>query len=82
MNTNKEFLTKMIRVSPSVKKRMEIFQGGDSANSCIDRMITFFEITGFNPRYASRKRELRTLSELSSPRNGIYSSPYLRNSPP
>ena len=30
MNTNKEFLTKMIRVSPSVKKRMEIFQGGDS----------------------------------------------------
>lgn len=33
---------------------MEIFQGGDSANSCIDRMITFFEITGFNPRYASR----------------------------
>ena len=42
MNTNKEFLTKMIRVSPSVKKRMEIFQGGDSANSCIDRMITFF----------------------------------------
>ena len=54
MNTNKENSTKMIRISPSVKKRMEIFQGGDSANSCIDRMITFFEITGFNPRYASR----------------------------
>lgn len=49
MNTNKEFLTKMIRVSPSVKKRMEIFQGGDSANSCIDRMITFFETQDSTP---------------------------------
>lgn len=54
MYTNKEVSTKMLRISPSVKKRLEIFQGGDSANSCIDRMITFFEITGFNPRYASR----------------------------
>lgn len=44
----------MVRVSPSVKKRLEVFQGGDTPNVVIDRMITFFEVTGFNPRYASR----------------------------
>ena len=54
MYTNKENSTKLIRISPSVKKRLEIFQGGDTPNLCIDRMITFFEITGYNPRYASK----------------------------
>jgi len=54
MYTNKENSTKLIRISPSVKKRLEIFQAGDTPNLCIDRMITFFEITGYNPRYASK----------------------------
>ena len=54
MNTGKEVSTKVVRVSPSVKKRLEVFQGGDTPNVVIDRMITFFEVTGFNPRYASR----------------------------
>ena len=53
-NTGKEVSTKVVRVSPSVKKRLEVFQGGDTPNVVIDRMITFFEVTGFNPRYASR----------------------------
>ena len=54
MYTNKENSTKLIRISPSVKKRLEIFQAGDTPNLCIDRMITFFVITGYNPRYASK----------------------------
>ena len=54
MYTNKENSTKLIRISPSVKKSLEIFQAGDTPNLCIDRMITFFEITGYNPRYASK----------------------------
>ena len=41
MYTNKENSTKLIRISPSVKKRLEIFQAGDTPNLCIDRMITF-----------------------------------------
>ena len=54
MSTGKEISTKVVRVSPSVKKRLEIFQGGDTPNVVIDRMLTFFEVTGYNPRYASR----------------------------
>ena len=69
MSIGKEISTKVVRISPSVKKRLEIFQGGDTPNVVIDRMLTFFEVTGYNPRYASRirrlwwKRELRILSE-------------------
>lgn len=32
MYTNKENSTKLIRISPSVKKRLEIFQAGDTPN--------------------------------------------------
>lgn len=44
MYTNKENSTKLIRISPSVKKRLEIFQAGDTPNLCIDRMITFLKL--------------------------------------
>lgn len=54
MSIGKEISTKVVRISPSVKKRLEIFQGGDTPNVVIDRMLTFFEVTGYNPRYASR----------------------------
>ena len=54
MSIGKEISTKVVRISPSVKKRLEIFQGGDTPNLVIDRMLTFFEVTGYNPRYASR----------------------------
>ncbi|MCS2198972.1 mobilization protein [Bacteroides fragilis] len=37
-----------------MKARLDTFKGSDTVSVCIDRMITFFEITGFNPRYASR----------------------------
>lgn len=43
MNTGKEVSTKVVRVSPSVKKRLEVFQGGDTPNVVIDRMITFLK---------------------------------------
>lgn len=43
MSTGKEISTKVVRVSPSVKKRLEIFQGGDTPNVVIDRMLTFLK---------------------------------------
>ena len=46
MSIGKEISTKVVRISPSVKKRLEIFQGGDTPNVVIDRMLTFFEVTG------------------------------------
>ncbi len=69
MSIGKEISTKVVRISPSVKKRLEIFQGGDTPNVVIDRMLTFFEVTGTihaMPQGIRRlwwKRELRILSE-------------------
>ena len=50
----KEHSIKAVRLTPTVKARLATFKGSDTVSVCIDRMITFFEITGFNPRYASR----------------------------
>ena len=50
----KEHSIKAVRLTPTVKARLDTFEGSDTVSVCIDRMITFFEITGFNPRYASR----------------------------
>ena len=50
----KEHSIKSVRLTPTVKARLDTFKGSDTVSVCIDRMITFFEITGFNPRYASR----------------------------
>lgn len=50
----KEHSIKAVRLTPTVKARLDTFKGSDTVSVCIDRMITFFEITGFNPRYASR----------------------------
>ena len=50
----KEHSIKGVRLTPTVKARLDTFKGSDTVSVCIDRMITFFEITGFNPRYASR----------------------------
>ena len=50
----KEHSIKEVRLPPTVKARLDTFKGSDTVSVCIDRMITFFEITGFNPRYASR----------------------------
>lgn len=50
----KEPSIKMIRLTPTVKARLDTFKGSDTVSVCVDRMITFFEITGFNPRYASK----------------------------
>ena len=44
----------MVRLTPSVKARLDVFKGSDTTSVCVDRMISFFEITGFNPRYASK----------------------------
>lgn len=87
MSTGKEISTKVVRVSPSVKKRLEIFQGGDTPNVVIDRMLTFFEVTGYNPRYASRnptalvEKRVEDLVRIVSPRNVTFSSPFLKNWP-
>ena len=50
----KEHSIKAVRLTPTVKARLDTYKGSDTVSVCIDRMITFFEITGFNPRYASR----------------------------
>ena len=50
----KEHSIKAVRLTPTVKARLDTFKGSDTVSVCIDRMITFFEITWFNPRYASR----------------------------
>ena len=50
----KENSINAVRLTPTVKARLDTFKGSDTVSVCIDRMITFFEITGFNPRYASR----------------------------
>ena len=50
----KEHSIKAVRLTPTVKASLDTFKGSDTVSVCIDRMITFFEITGFNPRYASR----------------------------
>ena len=50
----KEHSITAVRLTPTVKARLDTFKGSDTVSVCIDRMITFFEITGFNPRYASR----------------------------
>ena len=50
----KDHSIKAVRLTPTVKARLDTFKGSDTVSVCIDRMITFFEITGFNPRYASR----------------------------
>lgn len=46
----KEHSIKAVRLTPTVKARLDTFKGSDTVSVCIDRMITFFEITGFNPR--------------------------------
>ncbi len=50
----KEHSIKSVRLTPTVKARLDTFKGSDTASVCVDRTITFFEITGFNPRYASK----------------------------
>ena len=50
----KEHSIKSVRLTPTVKARLDTFKGSDTVSVCVDRMITFFEITGFNPRYASK----------------------------
>ena len=41
MSIGKEISTKVVRISPSVKKRLEIFQGGDT------RMLSLTECSLF-----------------------------------
>lgn len=53
----KEHSIKSVRLTPTVKARLDTFKGSDTVSVCVDRMITFFEITGFNPRYASKIRQ-------------------------
>lgn len=50
----KEHSIKSVRLTPTVKARLDTFKGSDTVSVCVDRMITFFEITGFNHRYASK----------------------------
>lgn len=50
----KEHSIKSVRLTPTVKARLDTFKGSDTVSVCVDGMITFFEITGFNPRYASK----------------------------
>ena len=50
----KEHSIKSVRLTPTVKARLDTFKGSDTVSVCVDRMITFLEITGFNPRYASK----------------------------
>lgn len=50
----KEHSIKSVRLTPTVKARLDTFKGSDTVSVCVDRMITFFEITGFNPAYASK----------------------------
>ena len=50
----KEHSIKSVRLTPTVKARLDTFKGSDTVSVCVDRMITFFEITGFNPCYASK----------------------------
>ena len=50
----KEHSIKSVRLTPTVKARLDTFKGSDTVSVCVDRMITFFEKTGFNPRYASK----------------------------
>ena len=50
----KEHSIKSVRLTPTVKARLDTFKGSDTVSVCVDRMITFFEITEFNPRYASK----------------------------
>jgi hypothetical protein len=50
----KEHSIKSVRLTPTVKARLDTFKGSDTVSVCVDRMITFFEITGFNLRYASK----------------------------
>ena len=50
----KEHSIKSVRLTPTVKARLDTFKGSDTVSVCVDRMITFCEITGFNPRYASK----------------------------
>ena len=50
----KEHSIKSVRLTPTVKARLDTFKGSDTVSVCVDRMITFFEITGFNPRYSSK----------------------------
>jgi len=45
----KEHSIKSVRLTPTVKARLDTFKGSDTVSVCVDRMITFFEITGFNP---------------------------------
>ena len=52
----KEHSIKSVRLTPTVKARLDTFKGSDTVSVCVDRMITFFEITGFNPRYASKNQ--------------------------
>lgn len=50
----KENSIKSVRIAPTVKARLDLFKGNETLSTCLDRMLTFFEITGFNPRYPSK----------------------------
>ena len=50
----KEHSIKSGRLTPTVKARLDTFKGSDTVSVCVDRMITFFEITGFTHRNASK----------------------------
>lgn len=53
----KEHSIKSVRLTPTVKARLDTFKGSDTVSVCVDRIDYFFEITGFNPRYASKIRQ-------------------------
>ena len=39
----KEHSIKSVRLTPTVKARLDTFKGSDTVSVCVDRMITFFE---------------------------------------
>lgn len=53
----KEHSIKSVRLTPTVKARLDTFKGSDTVSVCVDRMITFFEITGFNPPLRIQKSD-------------------------
>ena len=44
----KEHSIKSVRLTPTVKARLDTFKGSDTVSVCVDRMITFFEIKSEN----------------------------------
>lgn len=63
----KEHSIKSVRLTPTVKARLDTFKGSDTVSVCVDRMITFFEIRDSTPvthpkiRQPWWRKELRIL---------------------